>query len=159
MAAFLAQLAREATALRPRQAWDDIVRGFDENDLLAFASAIAFRIAFALIPLTLLGLGLLGSFGLDEIWRSNVAPDLKGEVSSSAFQVIDQTVLHVLTAKQLAWATLGAVIAIWEVSSGMRGVMDVLNRIYHAPRERDFKSRLGVSLWLATLVTAMLLAA
>jgi membrane protein len=155
----VARLAREATALRPRQAWDDIVRGFDENDLLAFASAIAFRIAFALIPLTLLGLGLLGSFGLDEVWRSNVAPEVKGQVSPAAYQVIDQTVLRVLTTKQLAWATLGAVIAVWEVSAGMRAVMDVLNRIYHAPRERDFKARVFVSVWLATVVTAMLLAA
>jgi membrane protein len=157
--AFVGRLAREATSLRPRQAWDDIVRGFDENDLLAFASAIAFRITFALIPLTLLGLALLGAFGLDDLWRTSVAPDIKGQVSPGAFQVIDQSVARVLDSKQAAWATFGAVIAVWEVSSGMRAVMDVLNRIYHAPRERDFKRRVLVSVWLAALVTALLLAA
>jgi membrane protein len=159
MGGFLGQLLGEARTLRPRQAWRDIVRGFDENDLLAFASAIAFRITFALIPLALLGLALLGSFGLDDVWRTDVAPDVRDQVSTAAFQVIDQTVGRVLASKQLIWATLGAVIAIWEVSSGMRAVMDVLNRVYHAPRERDFKNRVLVSLWLATIVTVMLLAA
>lgn len=159
MGRFLRELAREATALRPRQAWRDIVRGFDENDLLTFASAIAFRITFALIPLTLLGLALLGSFGLGDVWQRDVAPDVRDQVSAAAFQVIDQTVRQVLDSKQVVWATLGAAVAVWEVSSGMRAVMDVLNRVYHAPRERDFKSRLVVSLWLAALVTVMLLAA
>src|SRR5919202_1341799 len=152
-------LLREARALKPRQAWRDIVRGFDENDLLTYASAISFQVFFALIPLALLGLGLLGTFGLTDVWSSDLAPKVKANASPAAFSVIDQTVRKVLEQKQLFWATLGAAIAIWEVSGAMRATMQVLNRIYAAPRRRSFWSRIGVSLWLSALVTVILLAA
>jgi membrane protein len=159
MRRFLTDLAREATALRPLEAWREILRGFERNDLLTYASAISFRVVFALIPLALLGLSLLGMFGLEDIWRDDLAPEVKGQVSAAAYKVIEQTVRHVLDAKQAFWATVGAVIAIWEVSSAMRAVMTATNRIYGATRDRSFWRRMVDSFWLAGLVTVMLLAA
>src|ERR671928_1972538 len=114
------RLLREARALKPREAWREILRGFHENDLLTYASAISFQVFFALIPLALLGLGLLGVFGLTDVWTSDVAPKLKANASPAAFTVVDQTVRQVLEQKQLFWATLGAAIAVWEVSGAMR---------------------------------------
>src|SRR3954447_26730074 len=126
----LGGLLREARGLKPRQAWREILRGFRENDLLTYASAISFRVFFALIPLTLLALGLLGAFGLSDVWSSDIAPKVRDNASPAAFEVIDQTVRNVLAHKQVFWATAGALIAVWEVSSAMRGTMQVLNRIY-----------------------------
>src|ERR687894_3173805 len=119
----LGRLIREARALDPREAWDEIVRGFKENDLLTYASAIAFRVFFALVPLLLFGLGLLGGLGLSEVWSSDVAPKLRESASPAAFEVIDSTVQKVLASKQLFWVTAGALIAIWEVSAAMRATM------------------------------------
>src|SRR5919206_1137320 len=102
------RLLREARALKPREAWREILRGFHENDLLTYASAISFQVFFALIPLALLGLGILGAFGLTDVWSSDVAPNLRDSASPAAYKVIDQTVRHVLERKQLFWATVGA---------------------------------------------------
>src|SRR4051812_36176225 len=142
-----------------RKWWHELVRAFGENDLLTYASAISFRVLFAVVPLTLLGLGLLGAFGLTEVWSSDVAPQVKAQTSGPAYEVIDQTVRRVLEDKQLFWVTAGALIAIWEVSAAMRAVMTVLSRIYGTGEDRDFRRRFPRSLWLAALVTVLLLAA
>ena len=44
-----------------RDAAHDIAERFSEHSLLTYASAIAFRAIVALVPLTLLGLALLGA--------------------------------------------------------------------------------------------------
>src|SRR3954447_4619213 len=155
----LGGLVREARGLKPREAWREILRGFEENDLLTYASAISFQIFFALIPLALLGLGLLGAFGLTDVWSADVAPKLRHTASPAAFKVIDETVRDVLQHKQLFWATAGALIAVWEVSGAMRATMQVLNRIYETQERRSFWARIGVSIWLSALVTALLLLA
>ena len=41
---------------------------------------------------TLFVTGLLGFFGLSEVWRSDIAPDLRDSVSNAAFTVIDDAV-------------------------------------------------------------------
>jgi membrane protein len=153
----LGGLLREARALKPREAWREILAGFERNDLLTYASAISFQVFFALIPFALLGLGLLGAFGLTDVWSSDVAPKLRETASPAAYKVIDETVRHVLGQKQLFWATAGAVIAVWEVSGAMRATMQVLNRIYGAKDRRNFGRRIGVSIWLSGLVTILLL--
>jgi membrane protein len=154
-----ARLAREAGTLKPREAWRDILRAFERNDLLTYASAISFQVFFAIIPLLLLALGLLSAFGLSDVWSNDVAPEVRSSVSPAAFKVIDQTVRQVLQEKQLFWATLGALIAIWEVSGAMRATMQVLNRIYEADETRPFKTRMLTSFWLSGVVTILLLAA
>ena len=160
MARFFEDLLREARALSPRDAWREILRGFKENDVLTYASAISFRIVMAMIPLTLCVLVLLGLFGFDEVWRNELAPEIQKGTSAAAFKVIDQTVLQVLTHNQLFWATAGALLALWEMSSGMRAVMGALARIYGSDTDdRPFRQRLVLSLWLSLLVAAMLLGA
>src|SRR3954470_23722841 len=109
-------LMSDARALSPRAAMQAVLVGFKENDLLTYASAISFRVFFALIPLTLLALGLLGAFGLSDVWSSDIAPKVRDNASPAAFEVIDQTVRNVLAHKQVFWATAGALIAVWEVS-------------------------------------------
>src|SRR3954453_16251283 len=152
-------LLREGRGLDPPAAWNDILPGFKENDLLTYASAISFQVFFALIPLALLGLGILGAFGLTDVWTSDVAPKLRDTASPAAFKVIDETVRDVLQHKQLFWATAGALIAVWEVSGAMRATMQVLNRIYETQDRRSFWRRIGVSIWLSALVSALLLLA
>jgi membrane protein len=152
-------LLRHARLLKPHAAWRDILREFERNDLLTYASAIAFQVLFALVPLALLTLGLLGAFGLTHVWADDLAPQVRDSASPEAYKLIDTTVRRVLDHQQLFWITLGALIAVWKVSGAMRAVMGVLNRIYDVEDERSFKQRFFLSLWLSGLVTVMLLGA
>jgi membrane protein len=154
-----ARLRAEVRCARPRDLVRAIVRTYDDNDLLTYASAISFQVFFALIPLLLFALGLLGFLSLQELWRSDIAPEIQSRVSAAAFQVISSTVDQVLGAKHLFWVTFGAVIAVWEISGAVRAVMGVFNRIYGIDETRSFWRRMRVSLTLAAVSGVLLLLA
>jgi membrane protein len=156
---FLEALLIEARALSPREAVREIRACFKKNDLLTYASAISFRVVFATIPGLLFTLGLLGTLGLSEVWSSDAAPQVREGVSAAMFTVIDDTVGRVLAGKQIFWVTVGAAIALYVLSSAVRTIIGVLDRIYDTHDERPWVERLFLSLWLAALVGAMVIAA
>ena len=144
---------------RGRELAEQLRDGFDRNDLLTYASAISFKLFFALIPLALFGLGLLGGSGLRSVWTTDLAPHLREAASPAAFQVVDDTVRKVLSHRQVFWLTAGALLAVWEVSGAVRAVMGVLNRVYDADDDRTFVQRMVVSTALAALVILLLILA
>jgi membrane protein len=146
-------------AVRPRAVAEGVVRGYADHDLLTFASAIAFQVLFALIPLALFGFGLLGGLGLEGQWTRQWGPQVRDSMSPAAFAVLDETVRRVLGGQQAFWMTGGAVLAVWKVSAGTRAVMDVFDRIYGSRRSRSFPERLWVSVALGSAVAALLLCA
>jgi membrane protein len=114
---------------------------------------------FAVIPLALFGLGLLGLLGLDEIWTSHIAPELRQNVSGAVYHVLDSSVHRVFASRRIFWATLGAGLTVWEVSGAMRASMTVLDRIYQIDRTRRRWDRYRVSLVLSAIVTVLLVLA
>lgn len=136
-----------------------LVRAFGEHDLLTYATAVAYNGIFAIIPLALFGLGLCGVLGLETVWRDHLAPQLHGQVSADVFRVLDSSVRRVLGSAQVFWVTLGALLAVWEVSSAMRTVMTVLDRIYPVDRRRGTVERYAVSIALAAAVTVLVVLA
>jgi membrane protein len=148
--------ARELSA---RNVASELVRGFEEHDLLTSASAISFQIFTAIVPFLLFAFALLGFVSLDSVWQDHVAPHLKPEVSPAMFSVIESTVNKVLHSHQFFWMTAGLVLAIWQVSGAVRAVMGALNRIYRAETDRPLRRRMLVSLALAVAVGSALLAA
>ena len=158
------------SAIEPlRQAWRDlreldwhealglVVDGYRRHNLLIYASAIALRVFLAVIPLLLFAFGLLGFLGLDEVWRQDIVPDIKPNVSAPLFRVIDDTVTNVLGGKQLFWATAGALIAVWEMSGAVRAVMKVTNSIYETDEKRSLPQQFLISLLLAAAVGGLIL--
>jgi membrane protein len=147
-----------AAKQRPREVASAIADGFREHHVLTFANAIAFRIAFAVVPLTLSALGLLGSLHAQTYYEHHVAPEIASHVSESVYVVVDQTAVHVLTGKQLWWATIGLAIALWQVSAAVRAVMAVLDALYEPEHPRPWQRRYPVSFALGALAMVVLLA-
>src|SRR4051794_1825511 len=100
------------------------------------------------------GFGLLGFLSLQDVWRNEMAPDIKGSVSKPAFGVIDDAVTKALTQHQAFWVTLGFAIALWQVSGGVRTVMGALNEVHGYSNGRTWGSRMAVSLGLALMLGA-----
>jgi membrane protein len=153
------RFADQARALGVRDAAVLLRDAFARNDLLTYASAISYQLFFALIPLTLFALGLLGGSGLQGLWTTDLAPQLRRAASPAAFQVVDDTVRNVLAQRQVFWLTAGAVLATWEMSGAVRAIMGVLNDVYDADRQRSFLRRMAVSMGLAALIIVLLIAA
>jgi membrane protein len=136
-----------------------LIGRYDDHDILTFASAIAFRVLYSVIPLALFGLGLAGALGQEEQWTRDLGPKVEEAVSAPVFQVIDEAARRALTERQTFWMTAGLVLAVWTISGATRAIMDVLDRVYGPGRERGFGERLVVSLALGLGVAVLLLAA
>src|SRR4051812_24879488 len=124
-------------ALTFKEAVRETIRAYERNDVLTYASAIAFRVLFALVPVTLCVLGLLGGLGLQDVWTSHAVPQLRESLSPPAFKLLDDTARQVLSQQQTFWITLGAGLAVWEMSSAVRAIMGVFDRIYECDRKRS----------------------
>jgi membrane protein len=159
LAGRLRDLRDGVSRLGKRETLEDLVAGFREHDLLIQASAIAFRVSLALIPCALFLVGLLGFLGLDEVWRDDLAPDVRDAVSPAAFTLIDDAVTQVIQGEWFFWITAGAAIAVWQMSGIVRAVGRILNRIYGAGEERPLQEQLLGSLVVAAAVGLLMLAA
>jgi membrane protein len=126
-------LAGEARTLMP-----EIMDAFRRNGLINFAASISFLLILALVPFVLFLLALLGFLELEEVWRDDVAPEIRGSLSDSAFRLLDDTATRVLREKQGWWLTAGFALALWEISAATRVTMTALDRIYGFRRRRSF---------------------
>jgi membrane protein len=142
--------------------WDltrDVVRSYQDNGLPNFAGAIAFRIVLALVPFLLFLLALLGFLDLEEVWRSDVAPELKKNASNVAFELIDDTVRQVLDQRRLWWLTAGLALTLWALSAATRVTMVAMDRVYGFYRRRGLLELLPRSLALGAAMGACVVAA
>jgi membrane protein len=126
-------LAGEARTLVP-----EILDAFRRNGLINFAASISFLLILALVPFVLFLLALLGFLQLGEVWRDDVAPEIRGSLSDAAFRLLDDTATRVLRERQGWWLTAGFALALWEISAATRVTMTALDRIYGYRRRRSF---------------------
>jgi uncharacterized BrkB/YihY/UPF0761 family membrane protein len=67
----------------------EIAARFGDHHLWTYASAISFRAIVALVPLTLLGLGLLSALGLEDFWADSIAPPIRDHATAPVYGGID----------------------------------------------------------------------
>ncbi len=130
----------------------------DEHEILNSASAIAFQVLFALVPLALFVLALAGFLQLDRVWE-DAAKEIKPNVSDAAFTVIDDTARKILGQQQPFWLTVGAALAIWRLSAAMRATQGALDRVYECGGERSWWHEMRTSIGLSLAVTLLVIAA
>jgi membrane protein len=137
----------------------DLAECFAEHGLLTYASAIAFRALVALVPLTLLGLALLGVFGLEDVWKDTIAPALKGHLTQPVFNGIDFTVTQIFTTDTWSLIALSIALVIWDMTWAVNVVTQALNRIHDVEERRSKTRRVGVAAGLGLAVVLCLIAA
>ena len=136
-----------------------VAEEFRKRDLLAYASAIAFRGLVALVPLTLLGLGLLGALGYQDVWRETVAPALEGRLTGPVYEGIDYSVEQILSSGTAGLIAFAAALLLWDLVWAVGAVMSALNRIHDVEEGRSGRRRLLVRVWLAGVVGVCLIGA
>jgi membrane protein len=145
--------------LRSRRFVELWVASFSSHKILTYASAIAFRALVALIPLTLLGFGLLGRFGLEDVWRRTLAPQVQANVTQPVFGAIDFSVEKIFSDASLGLIVFAAVLAILDVSSSVRACMGGMNAIYETDEKRSAPRRFMLSIALGTAIAVALIGA
>jgi membrane protein len=135
----------------------EVGAAMDRHGVLTDATAIAFRMLFALAFLTLTGLAFAGAVHLDGIWRHQLGPNIARIVSPNFYRELDHSVDQVLTTRRWWWLSIGLVLTLWQVSSGVRALMTALDSIYEVKDRRPFWVRMGLSAGLAALIIVALL--
>jgi membrane protein len=142
-----------------RQTAREIAEAFAEHGLLTYASAIAFRALVALVPLTLLGLALLGVFGLTDVWTDTIAPAVKSNLTRPAFDSVDFTVGQIFTSGPAGLIALSTTLVVWDMTWAVNAVMQALNKIHEVEDRRSKVRRLFVAAVLGVAVVACFIAA
>lgn len=132
---------------------DTWVECFSEHNLLTWASAIAFQALIALVPLTLLLLGVLGALGESTVWEKQISPGLKDHLPKPTFDAINYAAERILTHASAGLLAFGAVLTVWELSGSVRAIIGALNQIYDTKRDpRSTWRRLGTSVAIAIVI-------
>ena len=145
---------RTTVVNRTRGAVELLRERFAEHELLTYASALAFQVLKSLIPLSLLGLALLGAVGRRDVWTKHLAPPLKARLDPPVFHAIDFAVEKIFASNSAGLIAFSAFLTVWFVSGGVRAVMSAINRIYGVRDERPLWIRWALSIGLAVCVVA-----
>jgi membrane protein len=134
--------------------WLDLFR---RHDLLTAASAIAFQALVAAVALVLLGLGVLGESGNQQLFWKHIAPQIANRVLPGVYVGVQQTVQHIFAASSTGLIVFAALLSVWEVSGAVRACMGALNRVYETDESRPWWIRFPVSFGISVALTAALL--
>jgi len=130
---------------------------FVEHNLLTYAAAVAFQMIVALLPLAVLGLALLGAFGLGHLWADTLAPGLRGRLTPPVFHGIDSAGRQIVSSGLAATIVVAGLLSVWYLTAAVRTVMEALNKIHDVVDERPWWKRgllalgLGAAVGVATV--------
>jgi membrane protein len=145
-----------ARAERFVKLWIDL---FDQHELLDHSSAISFAVLKALVPLTLLGLALLGAVGQRHVWQHTILPGLSPHVQPATARAIDAAVEKIFSTDSTGLIVFASIVALWYISGSVRGVMTATNCIYERDETRSWKVRYPLSLGLAAAIAVCVIGA
>jgi membrane protein len=136
--------------------WVDL---FNEHELLDHASAISFAVLKALVPLTLLGLAVLGAVGQRHVWRETLLPGLRPHVQPATAHALDVAVQKIFSTDSTGLILFASIVALWYISGSVRGVMTATNCIFEDGETRSWKVRYPLSLGLAAAIAVCVISA
>src|SRR6266542_1801998 len=96
-----------------------LVACFSEHEILTYASAVAFQLLVALIPLAALSMLLMSAAHAGDVWFERVQPAVQERVTPEVFLAVSDAVARVLTQESLLWLVLAALLTLWEVSGSV----------------------------------------
>jgi membrane protein len=130
---------------------------FVAEDVTTNAAQVAFYFIFALFPLLLFLLNVIGLFlGAAEDMQKELFTYLSEVVPSSAMTLIQDTVSEIATEGGGGKLTFGALLALWSASAGVDNIRIALNDVYDLKETRPWWKYKLVSV-LLTLGIALLI--
>jgi membrane protein len=132
---------------------------FDEHELLTSAAAIALQSFVAMVALALLAVAVLGASGNEDVWATQIAPQIEPKVLPAVMTGIRATVQKVFSSSSAGLIAFASALAVWEVSGVVRACMSALSKVEGAKDERPWYIRFPVSIAIAVVVMISLIGA
>lgn len=110
------------------------VKEFGDDDMSSYAAALAYRALFSLFPFIIFLMSMLGFLHLPQFFdwlREQASIVLPGTALEQINPVIDE-----LQSQQSGVLSLGILVALWTASTGMRSLMNAMNKAYDVREQR-----------------------
>lgn len=130
-----------------------------EHRLTTHATAIAFRLLVALVPIVILAAAILSMLGLEDVWRESITPPVKERVTSPTYSAIDAAIHQIFGASKPPLLAAALALLLWEASRAVRAVSNALNEIHDAREQRPWWRVTLVTLGLAVAVSGLVIGA
>jgi membrane protein len=131
-----------------------------DDDILGNAAQVAFYFSFALFPLLLFLMSLLGIILSDKKELQNELFTMLGQVMpSSAFELVRSTLDEVTSHASGGKLTLGVLTTLWAASAGVDNMRGTLNQVYDLKETRSWIKAKLVSLSLTVGIGVLILIA
>jgi membrane protein len=154
------QSAWKLGGLSPWQLARRVLHAIGRHNFFGRASELAFDFLFALFPLLLFMLALIGLFAS----RSNeLQSDLLAYFADflpwTAFALLNKTAIELAANASNGKLTLGILLALWFASGGVSSMISALNLAYGARETRSWLRVRVIALFLTLFISMLLLAA
>jgi len=131
-----------------------------DDDILGNAAQVAFYFSFALFPLLLFLMSLLGIILSDkEQLQTEMFTILSQVMPQSAFDLVRETLDEVTEKSSGTKLTLGILVTLWSASAGVDTMRGTLNQVYNLKETRSFVKAKLTSLALTLALGVLILAA
>ena len=146
--------------LSPWQLARNVFRHTATNDIFGRASELAFDFLFALFPLLLFMLTLIGLF-------TSRSSELQGDLlvyfsdflPPAAFTLLNQTTKELAANASGGKLTFGILLALWFASGGVSSMISALNLAFRVKEARSWIRIRAIALVLTLLISVLLVAA
>jgi membrane protein len=130
------------------------------DDVFGDAAKLAYYFLLALFPLLIFltsAIGLIVGSGTG--MRHKLFQYLARVMPSSAFHLIDSTILEITTASSAGTLSFGLIAALWAASNGMGAITDALNTAYDVEEKRSWWRRRLVAILLTAGLSVLIIVA
>ena len=135
--------------LNYKQFGSRLLKKISDDDILGNAAQVAFYFSFALFPLLLFLMSLVGIILSDKDHLQNQLFLILGQVMPrSAFELVQTTLSEVTEKSSGGKLTLGILITLWSASAGVDNMRGTLNEVYNLAETRS---------WVRAKLTSLLL--
>ncbi len=136
------------------------MRAVADEDLLDYASGLAFSFLLALFPLLLFMLALFGLFASrSSELQTSLLSYFADFLPPSAFQLLSVTTNELAKSSSGGKLTFGIILALWFGSGGISSMISTLNGVYRVQESRSWLRIRLTALALTVAISILLLAA
>ena len=131
-----------------------------DDDILGNAAQVAFYFSFALFPLLLFLMSLLGIILSDKTeWQNQLFQILAQVMPVSAYELVRKTLDEVTSNATGGKLTIGILITLWSASAGIDNMRGTLNQVYNLKETRSWYWAKLTSLFLTLGIGVLILVA
>ncbi len=128
-----------------------------QNDMLTYASALAFQALFSIFPFLIVLIAMLGFFDMMQFFDW-VRQQMSLMFPHEAMEQVDLVIAEVQQPRG-GLLSLGLIVALWVASGAMRVTINALNVVYNVTEARPFYKLYPLSIVYTLCIALMLIAA